>query len=221
MINADPYLGHEKNKPDRQTVFTSVDGTLTGTGQYTEIRQHYNLEQPSWLIDDTCTAAEGGEYHICTGSTASFHTIAVDGDRATLTQEDTGINVINSKRVWMPAGTYRIEETPQDEFYVRIHGGSIDHTWTFIVDTPSPLSTNPRSEPGALDADDVTRVSTWNEFQDGTESFATLYYDDQAQQEYVKVRGPVDYTQPLDDFFYYTNSNYGNENAYRLPLPVQ
>lgn len=208
LVGSDqPYLPHSGH----QTVFRDIDGTLTGTGEYTEIRQDPGENRStSSLLDETCTPREDGAYYLCTGTSAEFKLMAVDGEDATVTQHKTGLPAGSE----LPAGRYDVAETADDSVSFTTQKMSKDHEWVFTVDTSAPLSVDPVDGGHQLrltEPERVTRVDSRAAFDDTAETLVTLYYDAENDTEYVKLRGSADYDRGIDEFFYYSLD--------RLPAP--
>jgi len=228
--STEPYMPHSGG----ETVFRDIDGTLTGTGEYTEIRQDSGKDKStSALLDETCTKCEDRArwddsgnhrfYYLCTSTTAEFERIRVDGDSTSVTHRESGLEV----GAELPAASYEIDETVSEEVYFRINQMSTDHEWVFALDAPSPLNADPVDTDHQASLDDsrwVTRVTSKAEFDSTAEKFVTLYYDEETGTEYVKLRGNASYDKAVDEFYYY---NMGQKPAparfwgsYRVKLEV-
>jgi hypothetical protein len=214
VINSEPYLPHGPDKFPVRTTIRDVDGTLTGTGTYTEIReQAYRNdmnEDPEVFYDDTCEPAPDGEnYQICTGMSGRAN-VEVDGREARITDQQTG-GTITAKAFIPTNRTYTVETegVSQASFNnVRIHQ---EQTLTYILPNTGPFSENAG---GYNYKGDVVEVNTMNEFE-ASDHVATIYHDATTNTQYVKLRGMADIKSP----FHYGRCVPRDENNYRTCSP--
>jgi hypothetical protein len=203
MFDSEPSLPYRDRNRSHATAFRDIDRSLTGTGEYTEIRQDLgDNRSTSVLIDDTCSQRENGRYYVCTGTSGEFDEIKIDGSDATVVNRSSGLTADNE----LPAGHYETEQTLNDSVSFRMREVAADHSWVFSIQTAKPLDPDPVDyghQQQITDPEKVSRVTSMEALHESSDPLITLYYDSANNTEYVKLRGTVDYQKPPDEFFYY------------------
>jgi hypothetical protein len=190
LINSDPYLP----QGDSNRIFIrDLDGSLTGTGTYTEIREWDVPDgaDPRAFFDDTCETTKYGDHvQYCTSRSAfiSKSIEIIGADSYTVTRESDGANLdfVGTGTIFNETYHYDI---PIGSYGIRITLGEGDNDDWIVLTLPNDVAMNAESASGGYrwQPEDVQVVSSEQELYQAGE-LITLYYDATNQRQYIKLR---------------------------------